>query len=111
MSTPKVLIMGKGTKINGADRIQDLISAVDPENIPLHVLHSVQVTAADGTSYKVDKKYFSAGIRSNNIHEQLSAIGLKHELTQIDIILDLDKTYKILSTAVDSLLADMFNVN
>lgn len=108
MSTPKVLIMGKGTKVNGADRIQDLISAVDPENIPSHVLHSVQVTVADGTSYKVDKKHFSKGIKSNSIHEQIAALGLKQDLTQIDIVLDLDKTYKILSTATNSLLSDMF---
>lgn len=109
MSNPKVLIMGKGHKVNGADRITDLISTVDPDNIPSHILHSVQVTAIDGTAYKVDKKYFSAGISSGSIHEQLAVLGLKQELTQIDIILDLDKTYQILSTATDSLLSDLFD--
>ncbi len=107
MSTPKVVIMGKG-KANGAAQIQSLISAIDPDTIPLHLPHSVQIQTDSGSTYRVDKKHFKQGVKYNNIQDQISALGLKEELSQIEIILDLDKAYAILTMATDSLLASAF---
>jgi len=107
MSTPKVVIMGKG-KANGAEQIQHLISAINPDTIPPHLLHSVQVHIISGQVYKVDKKHFGNGVNYNDIHNQITALGLKEELTQIEIILDLDKAHQILSLTADSILSDIF---
>lgn len=107
MSTPKVVIMGKG-KANGAAQVKNLISAINPDTIPSHLLHSVQVHIASGQIYKVDKKHFSEGVNYNDIHSQITALGLKEELSQIEIILDLDKAYQILALTTDSILSGVF---
>ena len=107
MSTPKVVIMGKG-KANGAAQIQTLISTIDPDTIPPHLLHSVQVQTDTGSTYRVDKKHFKKDVKYDNIQDQISALGLKEDITQIEIILDLDKAYSILTMTTDTILANAF---
>lgn len=106
-NTPKIIMVGKGYK-NSSKNIKDIIGSIAPSCIPGDLLDSVVVQLIDNSKYKIDKRYLSDGIDYSTLGQQLAKFGISQEVTQVEIVVDLEKADKDISSEVDQIFGSYF---
>lgn len=105
--TPKILIVGVGKK-GGTDVVNDIISTVEPTQIPCSLLENMYVTLKDGTKYKVEKRYLGDSIDYKNIEQSLSKLGIRKDVKTIEIVIDLDAAHRLFARHSADILDPLF---
>lgn len=105
--TPKILIVGVGQK-GESSTVNDIISTVEPTQIPCSLLENLYVTLTDGTKYRVEKTYLGEGIDYKNIEQSLSNLGIRKDVKLIEIVIDLDAAHKLFSRHSADILDPLF---
>lgn len=106
--TPKITLLGKGSRYNSA-YVKDLINAIDPSNIPGHMLYNVMVELSDGSKFKISPEYFMDGVSYQNIDKQLLSIGVNKNYANVEVVIDLDKMHEALEIQAGELLNQYFH--
>lgn len=107
-NSPEVVILGKGKKKDHKET-HDLIKQIQPSSVPAELLDSVFVTLADDTRYKVDPQYLDQGVDYSRIEEQIKKLGVKGDITLVEVIVDLDAVKQELTSQSHAVLDSLFD--
>lgn len=105
---PEVVILGKGKKADHQET-HELIKQIQPSSVPAELLDSVFITMADNSRYKVDTKYLDKGIEYSRIEEQCKALGLKGDISLVEVVVDLDAVKQELTAVTSATLDSLFD--
>jgi len=117
-SAPRVVLLGKG-KSDHTDEMSTLISQLaetdnlNTENIPAQFLAGVFITTTSGKKYQIDPQlYNDIGLNYSKVEDYLKTLKFDADdnADLIEVVIDFDKTKKILSSNVKS-LTDIFEAD
>jgi len=106
IESPKVVLLGKGDHKH-TNEMLDLLNTIEPSYIPSNLIDSVYVTLVDQSKFKIDEKFFKAGIHYESIEEHLRTMNMK-EVDTIEIVVDLEKTSAYLKSDAGKFLKQFF---
>lgn len=103
---PKIVLLGKQSKIEDKDLVNTILSKIEPSELPTEFLHKVIINTVDGSSYTVNdkQKYISYA----NIEKYVRKLGIKEDIESIEIVIDLDKIRQHLEQETNSILENIF---
>ena len=109
---PRVVLIGKGSRSKSTKKMQEMLSNIEPKQVPIDVLDGVFVVMEDGRKFKIDKKFLKSGIDYQNIGKQMSQLGLQpNNITNIEVIIDLDLAQSLVASSLHDLLDPYFSDN
>lgn len=107
-SSPEVVILGKGKKKDHQET-HDLIKQIQPSSVPAELLDSVFITLADDSRYKVDSQYLDQGVDYSRIEEQMKKLGVKGDISLVEVVVDLDAVKQELNSQSHAVLDSLFD--
>lgn len=99
-------MLGKGNHKH-TNEMLDLLNTIEPSYIPSNLIDSVFVTLVDQQKFKIDERFFKAGIHYEQIDEHLRTMNMK-EVDTIEIVVDLEKTNAYLKSDAGNFLKQFF---
>lgn len=104
--TPKVVLLGKQSKIEDKDLVNSILSKIEPSELPTEFLHKIVINTVDGSSYNINDK--QKYISYSNIEQYVKQLGIKEDIESIEIVIDLDKIRQHLEKETNSILENIF---
>lgn len=89
--------------------MQDMLQGINASQIPAKFLDSVYVTLATGKVYSIENKYLKDGVSYKNFEDHLRRVGIKGDITMVEIIVDLDKARTHLQQEANDILDSVFD--
>jgi len=103
----KIVIMGK-SRTHAPQEMLDLLSTIEPAQVPHTVLDQVFVTLQDASKYQIDKQHLKNGIDYDQIVNHIKAAGAKSPIDVVEVIIDIDYVSRLLDKEMHNILDPVF---
>lgn len=106
--TPQVLLIGKG-KSERAKKMKNLLSLIEPSQIPSVFLDRVVITLDTGQQYQIETYQLGDnGVQYDKIEQEIAKLGVSKNLAKIEVVIDLDVAQETLENETNSILDKYF---
>ncbi len=86
---PNVVILGRSNDSIDNEYIKNLISSIDPNDVPADFIHRVFVIDEYENRYLIPEKFYSRGIKYSTLQKSLDKIKTDQPIKTIEIVIDL----------------------